>query len=250
MRMTKKLTRKKTDKPSKKKVILPYNPNEPVKAYMTRNPICVSPDTGVKTAFKLLQAKGFKQLLVTDKGKLTGIVTDRDFRKPQFGDKIETWQEYYRISDLHKIRDIKTSNVVTINENTHLIDAVGIFEKKKFNALPVLSDAEKLVGILTVYDILSSLISSHKGVEGSQKNALKFLSKLYSLCKVNQSKQFDLYEIGKKLRYNATETNYIVETLSRAELIRYEKSSNKVAITTYGIMVAKGEITVGYAPIL
>ncbi len=160
--MITKLTRKKADRPRKKKVIQAYNPTEPVKMYMTRNPVCVSPDTGVKTAFKLLQAKGFKQLLVTDKGKLVGIVTDRDFRKPQFGDKIETWQEYYRISDLYKIRDIKTSNVVTINENTPLIDAIRIFEKKKFNALPVFSVAEKLVGILTVHDILSSLISSYK----------------------------------------------------------------------------------------
>lgn len=159
--MVKKLTQKKADK-SRKKVMSSYNPTESVKVYMTRNPVYVSPDTGVKTAFRLLKAKGFKQLLVMDKGKLVGIVTDRDFRKPQFGDKIETWQEYYRISDLYKIRDIKTSDVITINENTPLIDAVRIFEKKKFNALPVFSDAGKLVGILTVHDILSSLISSYK----------------------------------------------------------------------------------------
>jgi hypothetical protein len=79
---------------------------------------------------------------------------------------------------------------------------------------------------------------------------MKFLSKLYSLCKDEQSKQFNMYEIGKKLGYDATETEYIAETLSRTELIRYEKSSNKVTITTYGIMMTKGEITVGYAPIL
>jgi acetoin utilization protein AcuB len=162
MKKIRKPTQKKADKLEKKRVVKPYDPTEPVKVYMTRNPVCVSPDMGVKTAFRLLQAKGFKQLLVMDEGKLVGIVTDRDFRKPQFGDKIETWQEYYRISDLYKIRDIKTSNVVTINENTPLIDAVRIFEKKRFNALPVLSDAEKLVGILTVQDILSSLISSYK----------------------------------------------------------------------------------------
>ncbi len=163
--MIQKLTQKKADKSRKKRVMSPYNPTKPVKVYMTRNPVFVSPDTGVKTAFRLLKAKGFKQLLVMDKGKLVGIVTDRDFRKPQFGDKIETWQEYYKISDLYKIRDIKTSNVVTINENTPSIDAVRIFEKKKFNALPVLSDAGKLVGILTVRDILSSLISSYKRKE-------------------------------------------------------------------------------------
>ncbi len=161
-RKTGKSVQKKTAKPKTKKTAKLYNPDEFVKVYMSRNPVSISSDTGVKTAFKLLQSKGFKQLLVVDNGKLTGIVTDRDFRKPQSGVPIEAWQEHYRISDLHKIRDIKTSNVTTIDENAPLIDAVQIFEKKKFNALPVRSNGEKLVGILTVHDILSSLIRSYR----------------------------------------------------------------------------------------
>jgi acetoin utilization protein AcuB len=166
MRRTGKPTQKKADKPQKKKIIKPYDPTEPVKGFMTRNPSVLSSDTGAKTGFWILQAKGFKQLLVMDRGKLVGIVSDRDFRRPQFGDKpsyeVDYWEEYYKIDDLYKIRDIRTSNVITINEDAPLIDAVRIFKQKKFNALPVLSDSGKLVGILTVHDILSSLMSSYK----------------------------------------------------------------------------------------
>ncbi len=164
--MIKKLTQKKADKPRKRSGMRLYNPTEPVKVYMTKKPTVVPFDTGVQTAFWILQAKGFKQLLVMDQGKLVGIVSDRDLRKPEFGDKsadkVEYWEEYYRISDLYKVKDIRTSNVITINENAPLIDAVLIFKQKKFNALPVLSDSGKLVGILTMHDILSSLISSYK----------------------------------------------------------------------------------------
>ena len=167
MRKIKKPTQEKTDKP--KKIIKPYHPTEPVKVYMTRNPSVVSSEAGAKTGFWILQTKGFKQLLVMDRGKLVGIVSDRDFRRPQFGDKpaneVEYWEEYYRINDLYKIKHIRTSNVITINENAPLIDAVRIFKQKKFNALPVLSDSGKLVGILTVHDILSSLMSSYKQKE-------------------------------------------------------------------------------------
>lgn len=159
---TSKPAQKKAAKPKTKRTAKLYSPDEPVRTFMSRNPVSVSSDMGVKTAFKLLQSKGFKQLLVVDNGKLSGIVTDRDFRKPQYGVKIETWQEHYKISDLHKIRDIKTPSVITISDDAPLIDAVQIFEKKKFNALPVLSNGEKLVGILTVHDILSSLIRSYK----------------------------------------------------------------------------------------
>jgi acetoin utilization protein AcuB len=166
MTRIRKPTQKNSDKPQKKNVIKPYDPTQPVKAYMTRNPSVLSSDTGAKTGFWILQTKGFKQLLVMDRGKLVGIVSDRDFRRPQFGDKpsdeVEYWEEYYKISDLYKIRDIRSANVVTINENAPLIDAVRIFKQKKFNALPVLSKSGKLVGILTVHDILCSLLSSYK----------------------------------------------------------------------------------------
>ena len=165
MRRTGKPAQKKSARPERK-VIKPYDPTGPVKAYMTRNPSVVSSETGAKTGFWILQTKGFKQLLVMDRGKLVGIVSDRDFRRPQFRDKpvgeVEYWEEYYRINDLYKIKDIKTSEVITINENAPLIDAVKMFKQKKFNALPVLSDSGKLVGILTVHDILSSLVSSYK----------------------------------------------------------------------------------------
>jgi hypothetical protein len=87
-------------------------------------------------------------------------------------------------------------------------------------------------------------------VERIQEKAFKFLSKLYSLCKDEQSKEFDMYVVGKRLGYNATETECIVETLSRAELIKAVKFSCKVSIATYGIMVTKGEITARYAPLL
>src|SRR5581483_5439088 len=86
-------------------------------------------------------------------------------------------------------------------------------------------------------------------IEGIQKKALGFLSKLYDLSKDDQSKQFSMHDIGKELEYDEFETEIIVETLARAELIRHEKSSDKITITPYGIMTVKGEISVGYAPI-
>ncbi len=86
-------------------------------------------------------------------------------------------------------------------------------------------------------------------VEGIQKKTLSFLSMLHDLCKSTQTKQFDMYKIGKGLGYDVSETEHIVENLSRSELIRHDKSSDKVAISPYGIMLINGEVAVGYAPI-
>jgi hypothetical protein len=82
----------------------------------------------------------------------------------------------------------------------------------------------------------------NEGVERIQEKAFKFLSELCP-CKGEEPKEFDMYVIGKNLRCNATETEYIIETLSRAELIRYERDSCKVAITTYGILFTLQNLT-------
>lgn len=133
-----------------------------VKEWMTHNPVTVHPDTGVKTAFRLMKKGGFKQLPVVEDGKLIGIITDRDTRRPEIIDELESWEQLYRLDDAFKVRGIMTKNVITIRENESLESACLILRKKKFNALPVLSDSGELVGILTVHDVLDAFIDSLK----------------------------------------------------------------------------------------
>jgi len=84
---------------------------------------------------------------------------------------------------------------------------------------------------------------------GIQKKGHLFLSELYRLCKEDQSKEFNMYEIGERLGFDEFETELIVENLANSELISHQKSSDEVSITPYGIMTIKGEIRIGYAPV-
>ena len=86
-------------------------------------------------------------------------------------------------------------------------------------------------------------------IESIQRNGFRFLSLLYDLSGDERSSQFDMHEVGKRLGYDALETEYIVETLARSELISREKDSHNVSISPYGIMTVKGDINVGYAPV-
>jgi hypothetical protein len=86
-------------------------------------------------------------------------------------------------------------------------------------------------------------------IESIQRNAFRFLSLLYDLCGGERFSQFDMYEVGKRLSYDTSETEYIVETLARSELISHEKDSRNVSISSYGIMTLNGDINVGYAPV-
>jgi len=54
------------------------NLNTQVMRIMTRNLIVASPDTTIQAAFGLMLQHGIRRLPVVDKGKLVGVVTERD----------------------------------------------------------------------------------------------------------------------------------------------------------------------------
>ncbi len=58
-----------------------------------------------------------------------------------------------------------------------------------------------------------------------------------------------MYIIGETLGFDELDTENIVNNLSRAELIKHDSVANQVSITAYGMMIKRGEIDVGYAPV-
>ncbi|ETN97021.1 IMP dehydrogenase [Zhouia amylolytica AD3] len=78
--------------------------------------------------------------IVDDSGFLKGIVTNRDLRFERNEDR--------------PITEVMTSeNLVTVAEGTSLKDAEQILQGNKIEKLPVVNDAEKLVGLITFRDI-------------------------------------------------------------------------------------------------
>ena len=125
-----------------------------VKDCMTKNPVTLSLGEDVRFAFNTLTDHNIRQAPVIEEGKLVGIVTDRDLRLAL----METLNKPGLI-----VGSIMTPNPVTVNENAPLKAAAKIIGKNKFNALPVLSDSGKLVGVLTTTDILNGLVKALDG---------------------------------------------------------------------------------------
>lgn len=138
------------------------------------------------------------------------------------------------------LKDMYQDNIKLLNTTMHLAyETINSYQNLWFKLLEAVSLPE-----------LGSE-KRHRGdeIEGIQQKANSFLYKLYNLVRDDQSKQCNMYKIGKLLGYGVHETEKVVEILSRGEPISHKKSSDKVGITPYAIMIIKGEITVGYAPI-
>ena len=117
-----------------------------VKDFMTPDPTTVAPDRRADETLELMKKLNFRQCPVVEGGKLVGIVTDRDIRA-----------SLVQGSSL-KVGEIMARDPVTILDYASVEGAAEIIQKGKFNALPVVSNKGKLVGILTVNDLLDALL--------------------------------------------------------------------------------------------
>ena len=78
--------------------------------------------------------------IISDKGKLKGIVTNRDLR--------------FEREDNKPISKVMTSkNLITVKSGTSLDDAEEILQKHKIEKLPVVDSRNNLVGLITFRDI-------------------------------------------------------------------------------------------------
>jgi CBS domain-containing protein len=114
---------------------------------MTRNPETVKPETNLLECAKILVKKRLRSLLVVDKKKLIGIITQRDILWALIKKSKE---------DLSKIKAINISarKIATIRPEAPLDEALKKMKKYKFRRLPVVQGKE-LIGILTIRDILN-----------------------------------------------------------------------------------------------
>ena len=125
-----------------------------VKERMTREPIVVAPDLPVPQALKLMHEGHIRRLPVVDgAGRLVGIVSDSDVLRasPSPATSLSVWEIAYLLSEI-KVRDVMTSKVLTVGEDTPLEDAARIMADNKVGGLPVLAGGA-LVGIITETDL-------------------------------------------------------------------------------------------------
>jgi acetoin utilization protein AcuB len=118
----------------------------------------VTPHTTVSTAYQMMTRRGarIRHLpVVAEEGTLIGIVTDRDVRRALASDA-PSMAEHELPSLLAKlhVREIMTTEVLTVTGTTSVVEAALLFLEKKVGCLPVVHDHNRLAGIITVADLL------------------------------------------------------------------------------------------------
>jgi len=128
---------------------------------MHTNLITVSPKATLVEARELIEKWAIDHLLVVDnKGKLVGIISDRDLKQywASPANTLSTHELGYLLEKI-LVEMIMVKTVVTITTETTIERAAFIMQVNNINSLPVMED-EDLVGIITSTDVMGVLLEA------------------------------------------------------------------------------------------
>lgn len=111
------------------------------------------PTASVYEAIKLMADKRIGSLLVTDRGRLLGIISERDYaRKVVLQD---------RSSKDTAVSEIMTSPVTFVSLQHTISDCMRIITEKRIRHLPVMEDGA-VVGIVSIGDLVNWIINEQQ----------------------------------------------------------------------------------------
>jgi len=113
---------------------------------MTAAAVTDSPDDTLAEASSKMHDQQTGSLLVMERERLTGIVTERDVLRT-----VASGKDPKSVS----VKDVMTRDVVTIHPETTLQQAAEIMFQKWFRHLPVVTDKGQVVGIISLRDLLT-----------------------------------------------------------------------------------------------
>jgi CBS domain-containing protein len=113
--------------------------------------VTIEGSESVKKAAEIMLEKGIGSIVVTEKGSPVGIVTKSDL----LARVIVNCRDPREC----KVGDIMSSPLLSIEKNTPILDAMRELRQSKVRRLLV-SDEEKLVGIVSEYDMINAVTIS------------------------------------------------------------------------------------------
>lgn len=109
----------------------------------------IGPDATVLEAIQEMDNKNVGALLVMQKDKVAGIISERDYtRKVILKD---------RSSKDTTVAEVMTRDVCYVTQNAQVNECMALMTEKRFRHLPVIEDG-KVLGIISLGDVVKTII--------------------------------------------------------------------------------------------
>lgn len=115
----------------------------------------VTPETPVLDAISMMAEKGIGALLVINAGgELVGMLSERDYAR-----KVILKGRSSRSTPAEAIMSYP---VVCARSSQTVDHAMGLMTEKRFRHLPVVNEAEQLIGMVSIGDLVKSIIAEQQ----------------------------------------------------------------------------------------
>jgi acetoin utilization protein AcuB len=129
---------------------------------MTQKVVTIDKNADILEAKELMEQYQIRHVPVVEPdGLLIGMITDRDLRSAlpsTFFKKDKKAAKKVAATSI-KVKDIMAQNLVTLSPMDTLQDALLLIQKTLVGALPVVDEKDKLLGIISVRDLLRAFIN-------------------------------------------------------------------------------------------
>src|SRR3974390_1574351 len=142
---------------------------------MNKDPITISPKTPVGQALKLMQQHQIRHLPVIENDVMVGWISARTLREVLLASMLE----------VITVGDVMVQAPISVTAETSVEEAARLVHEHRIGGLPVL-EGDKLVGVLTVNDLLSAFIIMLGLLRSSSRLDLLLDSKPKTLEKVSR----------------------------------------------------------------
>jgi acetoin utilization protein AcuB len=131
-----------------------------VKNWMSKKVITIDENDSMQDAINLTKQHKINMLPVMKKGKLVGIVSDRDLKKASASDAttLDVHELLYLISKI-KIKDIMSKKPLTVPFDFTIEETASMLLENNISGAPVVDKDKQLVGVITQADIFKVILS-------------------------------------------------------------------------------------------
>jgi CBS domain-containing protein len=113
----------------------------------------VAPNTSVYDALALMSEKNVGALPVVEKEKLVGVISERDYARKVILKSKSSLQT--------PVSEIMTPRVFSVQIGQKMSECMAIMSEKRVRHIPVM-DGDRLVGIISIGDVLKEIISAQE----------------------------------------------------------------------------------------
>ena len=128
----------------------------PVGTYCKRPAVTVGPDETARAAAELLDRENLGCLIVAEKNRPVGIVTDRDLALELLTKRLDPGAV--------RVKEIAVPRPITVEEDAPVAEAAQIIRRHGLRRLPVVDKKGELVGVIAADDLMQLVVGELVGL--------------------------------------------------------------------------------------